>query len=173
MTTHSMRPQDIVVLLKIISLNGETWMNKELAAALFLSPAEISNSLHRSTISGLLDADRCRVRLQSLIEFLNYGLPYVFPQMPGGMAKGMPTGHSHDYLKDKIITSETLVWPDAENNHRGFSVQPLYPGAVRAAKSDARLYLYLALTDVLRMGKVREKALALEKLKEEFYEPSY
>ncbi|HTM66045.1 MAG TPA: hypothetical protein VL093_06985 [Flavipsychrobacter sp.] len=173
MVNSNMRPQDVVVLLKIISANRKSWMNKELAAELYLSTAEISNSLQRNAISGLFDADHKKIRLQSFTEFLIYGLPYIFPQTPGGMAKGMPTGHSHEYFKEKIVDSEIYVWPDVESGYRGLSVQPLYPGAVNAAKMDSKLYLYLALIDVIRMGKVREKELAIEKLKQEIYEPSY
>lgn len=168
-----MRPQDIVTLLKIIAIDGKSWMNKDLASELYLSPAEISNSLQRSTVSGLLNADRRKVRVQALTEFLIYGLPYIFPQIPGGMAKGLPTAHSHEFLKDKIISNDLFVWPDAESNYRGLSVQPLYPGAVKAAKKDPKLYLYLSLIDVLRMGKAREKSIAIEKLKQEFDESSH
>lgn len=148
-------------------------MNKDLANAVAISPAEVSNSLQRSSASGLLDLENRKVRVQALTDFLIYGLPYVFPQIPGGISRGLPTAHSHTYLKDKIMSNEMYVWPDAESGYRGHTIQPLYQGAVKAAKNDEKLYLYLSLIDVLRMGKVREKELAIAKLKQEFNEPSY
>ncbi|HTN21769.1 MAG TPA: hypothetical protein VL125_14900 [Pelobium sp.] len=48
-----MRPHDIVVLLKGICLEN-SWMNKDLASALFISNSEISESLNRSKIAGLI-----------------------------------------------------------------------------------------------------------------------
>jgi hypothetical protein len=166
-----MRPQDVVVLLKILCINSHNWMNKDLAADLFISPAEVSNSLQRSAVSGLLDMENKQVKVQALIEFLIYGLPFVFPQVPSGITRGKPTAHSHEYLKNKIVSNTIYVWPDAESNIRGMEVQPLYPNAVKAAQKDNKLYLLLAMVDVLRIGKAREKEIAINKLKKELNEP--
>ena len=148
-------------------------MNKHLAQELYLSTAEISNSLMRNANAGLLDMENKKVRSAALLEVLRYGVPYFFSQVPGGISRGMPTAHSHDYFKDKIISNEIYVWPDAESSVHGFCINPLYSGAINAAKKDCMLYLYLSLVDVLRIGKAREKEIAIEKLKTEFYEPSY
>ena len=58
------------------------------------------------------------------------------------------------------------MWPSASGQVRGQSIQPLYPSVVEAAKKDEKLYQLLALADVLRVGKVREKNLALKELKQ-------
>ncbi len=42
---NGMRPQDIVVLLKIIALKHDDWYNFDLAQALKISPSEISEVL--------------------------------------------------------------------------------------------------------------------------------
>lgn len=162
-----MRPQDIVVLLKIVSYGKGSWYSKDLARDLFLSTAEISNSLQRSIASGLIDSKKKTVKVQSLLEFLKYGIPYVFPEKPMSISRGLPTAHSHPFMKKQFASEQLYVWPDAGSNERGLSVQPLYSGAVDASKSDERLYLMLALVDVLRMGRPREKKVAyaeLEKL---------
>ncbi len=162
-----MRPQDIVILLKILCYGSENWYNKDLANELFLSGAEVSNALQRSALSGLIDSDRKRVRVQTVHEFLIYGLPYVFPEQPGSITRGIPTAHSHPFMKEKFISEQQYVWADGESDERGLSVRPLYAGAVNAAKKDQKLYLMLALVDVLRMGRAREKKIAivgLEKL---------
>ena len=163
-----MRPQDIVVLLKILCYNSSNWYNKDIAKDLYLSTAEVSNSLQRSALSGLIDTDKKRVRVQSLLEFLIYGIQYVFTQRPTNISRGIPTAHSHPFMKLQFSSEQTYVWPDAESDEKGFSVQPLYPGVVSAVKKDEKLYLMLALVDVLRMGKTREKEVAISKLKELF-----
>ena len=160
-----MRPQDIVILLKILCLKSTQWYSKDLAAALYLSTSEVSGSLARSAISGLIDTDKKKIRVQALLEFLNYGLPYVFPQHPGNISRGIPTAHSHPYMQQQFATETLYVWPNANSTTRGVSIQPLYPGAVKAALHDEELYLMLALVDVLRVGKVREKKVAFAKLK--------
>ncbi len=71
MLTHNgMRPQDVVVLLRIILFGDQKWLNKDLARLLYLSPAEITGSLERSFAAGLIDASKKNVYKQSLLEFL-------------------------------------------------------------------------------------------------------
>lgn len=161
-----MRPQDIVILLKIVCYQSPKWYNKDLSKDLLLSTAEVSNSLKRSMLSGLIDTDRKKVRVQALFHFLIYGIQYVFPERPNNIARGLPTAHSHPFMKSLFSSEQAYVWPDAESTEKGLSVQPLYPGVVSAVKKDEKLYLMLALTDVLRMGKTREKEAAITKLRE-------
>lgn len=54
---RGMRPQDIVVLLKILSLENNQWRVMDLAVQLSISQSEISEALHRNKIAQLLDAD--------------------------------------------------------------------------------------------------------------------
>ena len=164
--TIEMRPQDLVVLLKILCYCGRSWYHKDLAADLFLSTAEVSNALQRCTFSGLLDEDKKKVRTQALLEFLIHGAPYVFPERPNSISRGIPTAHSHPFMAAQFTSDQMYVWPDAASDSRGLSVAPLYAGAVNAVKKDDQLYLMLALVDVLRMGRVREKEIAIKKLKE-------
>jgi len=172
MSNNNMRPQDIVVLLKILSYKNAAWYSKDLANDLFLSTAEVSNSLNRSVASGLLDTAKRKVRARTLIEFIIYGLPHVFPQSPGSITRGIPTAHSYSAVKNKIISDELFVWPDPESNIKGYAVEPLYPGVVKAAKKDPNLYFSLAMVDILRLGKTREKKIAIGQLEKLLNEPS-
>ncbi len=159
-----MRPQDIVVLLKILCYGNNNWYSKTLANDLYLSSAEVSNSLNRNKIAGLIDAEKKNVRKQALFDFIVNGLQYVFPQRPSELARGLPTALSHPFMKNHFISEQKYVWPDAESDERGFSIQPLYPGVVSAVKKDERLYLMLAMIDVLRTGKTRDRKIAIEEL---------
>lgn len=163
-----MRPQDIVILLKIISKNAIPWQNKDLAHELFISQSEISDSLNRSALAGLIDHEKKKkVYRKSLIEFIEHGLHYVFPVLPGGMVNGLYTAHSHPFMQEKFSSELHYVWPDAKGEVRGLSIEPLYKEQVKAAQNDDNLYLMLALVDVVRVGRVREMELAINKLKEE------
>jgi len=162
---NGMRPHDIVVLLKIAAKGSAPWMMKDLASELGISPSEISESLHRSVFAGLLSPDKRRVMKAALLEFLQFGMKYVYPQQPGGMVRGMATAHSAPPLVDQIDSKEKLVWPFSEGKDRGHALEPLYSGAAKASQKDPKLYELLALTDTLRVGRVREKNIALTKLK--------
>jgi hypothetical protein len=164
---NGMRPQDIVVLLKIISGKETKWQNKDLASELFISPSEISESLHRSGIAGLIESEKKKkVFRQSLMEFIEHGLRYVFPALPGSMTNGVYTAHSHPFMKDHFPSDELpYVWAEPRGEVRGLLIEPLYKEQVKAAKQDEQLYLMLALIDVIRVGRVREVKLAVNELK--------
>lgn len=161
-----MRPLDIVVLLKIIALGQTEWLKKDLAEWLQISASEVSESLNRSEIAGLVDGTHRSVMRRSLLEFLQFGLRYVFPQQPGALVVGMPTAHSAPVLADSFVATEAYVWPDAFGSVRGQAIEPLYSTVPQACRQDARLYDLLALTDALRVGRAREIARAQTLLKD-------
>lgn len=132
----------------------------ELAHKLGISASEVSESLNRSKISGLIDNTKKKVNTRGLLELLIHGLKYVFPVEPGPVVRGIPTSYSAPPLNEKIRSNENIVWPYVNGNTRGQAVQPLYPSAVEAALKDQELYELLALTDVFRTGRIREKELA-------------
>lgn len=99
------------------------------------------------------------------MDLLQYGVPYIFPQQPGVEARGIPTAHSAEPLVQLISSSENYVWPYAKGHMRGHSILPFYPSVIQAVELDAQLYEYLALTDALRVGRARERNLALELLR--------
>jgi hypothetical protein len=169
-----MRPQDIVILLKITTFPGnERWKMMDLVKSLHLSQSEISESLHRSSLAGLVDAKKKNVMQLSLIEFLEHGIHYVFPQHPGALVRGLPTAHSHPFMRKKIVSTEAYVWPDPDGKTRGQAIEPLARSVVKAVQDDQSLYKLLALVDIIRVGKTRELKIALGELKNMIlHEPS-
>lgn len=161
-----MKPQDVVILLKIIALETDKWQQKPLAEALGMSQSEVSQSVARSHYAGLLYDNGKQVMKSALLEFLQFGLAYVFPQKPGAVVRGIATAHSAMPLLRQIDSAESYVWPYAKGNMRGQGIVPLYKSVPEAALNDQKLYELLALTDALRIGKAREKALAMEELKQ-------
>jgi len=160
-----MKPQDILILLKIVSTKNEAWSQKPMAEALCMSQSEVSESVARSKYAGLLEPQGKKVMKLALMEFLQYGIRYVFPQKPGPVVRGIPTSHSASPLKDEINSTEDFVWPYAKGTVRGHSIVPLYISVPEAALKDAALYELLVLVDALRVGRAREKELAIKELK--------
>jgi len=175
-----MRPQDIVVLLAITAINRKGWdrktlvpisiQNKFLAESLLISSAEISASLHRSSFSGLIDISSKKVLMQSLFDFIKFGIKYVFPVHPGPLVRGIPTAHSAEPLKSKLSFQEEMVWEDADGIVRGQSIIPLYTSVPSAVKNNILLYELLALTDSVRIGGARERELAITELEKRFFQ---
>ena len=162
---NGMRPQDIVILLKIIAMDGHDWQLSTLSSSLHISISEISESLHRSRLAGLIDFSKKKVNRQNFIEFLEFGVKYVFPVELGTMAKGVMTAHSHPSIKDKFISDINYIWPSATGECRGLIVEPFYPRQVDAVADDEIFYKLLALVDILRVGRVREIKYAIAELR--------
>lgn len=158
-----MRPQDIVILLDII-VRQEEWTMKDISQELNISGSEVSESLQRSCVAGLIDISKKNVMRNALIEFLKHGLRYVFPQTPGAIVRGIPTAYSAPPLRDMIRSGDKLVWPYPKGEERGQSVEPLYLKVVESALQNPKLYELLALVDALRVGRVRERELAAVEL---------
>jgi len=55
--------------------------------------------------------------------------------------------------------------PDSNGSDYGQAIEPLYSNQVKAAKEDSRLYEILAMLDVIRVGKNREKKVAINYLR--------
>ena len=168
---NGMRPQDIVILLKIILMEGKAWQYRDLSADLLIAVSEISGSISRSSASGLINSHTRQVNRLSFMEFIEFGLKYVFPAQAGRLVTGIPTAQSHDFYKERFSSDFLYVWPDPEGNTRGLSIEPLHVNVPKAAAKDADLYKLLAGIDILRVGKVREVALALKELKKIILEP--
>jgi predicted transcriptional regulator len=162
---NGMRPQDIVVLLKIIALQNKEWRNIDIANALNLSPSEVSEALNRSKIAMLIDGKKKHVNINSLKEFLIYGLKYVFPVEPGAIVRGIPTAHSAPPISENISQGRDIyVWPYAKGTTRGQAIDPLYKTIPEAAQKDKSFYELLAITDAFRVGRAREIKIAIEEL---------
>lgn len=185
----SMKGQDIVVLLKLISLqkNEETgggrlvirdsseeqvYSVRGLETSLGISKSEIHNSINRSIFSGLGIKDYATTRIRPnnriVYNFIVHGLKYVFPVKPGSITRGVPTMFAAPMLKGLLVSPGEYinVWPHAEGESMGHAVEPLFKSVPGAVQEDQFLYECLALIDAIRLGKPREAGLAAELLAE-------
>ena len=163
---HQMKPQDIVVLAKLIAMGNDGYVQILLAETLYMSQSEISSSLKRSHYAGLLINNGQEVERKLFFDFIQYGLGGVFPVHPGAVVRGTVTAHSGPPLNLEFVSGEKYVWPYAKGHSRGQSITPLYPTVPQAAHLDESLHELLALFDAVRAGRAREKNRALEILKE-------
>lgn len=162
---NGMRPQDIVVLLKIISMRDNKWRNIDIANSIGISPSEVSEALNRCKIAKLIDSKKRKVNINSFTEFLVYGLKYVFPTEPGAIVKGIPTAHSASPIKEHISSgTDVYVWANAKGTHRGQAIEPLYKTLPQIVQEDKLFYELLTIVDTIRVGRVREIQIAIDEL---------
>lgn len=170
-----MKGQDILLLLKLVSLENqqhsaeqaaEHFSMRALEQSTGISKSEVSNALNRCIAAGLAKLERNsgipRANTRALNEFLGHGLKYVFPVRPGPIARGLATAHAAPVLAGKLLSGgeHIHVWEDAQGSDMGQAVEPLFKSVPSAARQDEALYAMLALVDAIRLGNEREASLA-------------
>jgi hypothetical protein len=161
-----LKPQDIVILLKLVTIGNRQWSYSSLANELAMSPSEVHSGIGRVTAARLFDPQRKVPILKALLEFLVHGMKYAFPPERGSLTRGMPTSYAGPPLNNNLIQSDEPppVWPDPEGNVRGYEFSPLYRSVPRAAQQDNELYELLTLVDAIRDGRARERELAVKEI---------
>lgn len=164
----NLKPQDVLVLLKLVALGGRSWSYAWLAVQLGMSPSQLHAAVKRALAAQLAIRHEGTVvpQVRNLEEFLTHGLKYAFVPERGELTRGMPTAHAAPPLAQHFAsTSEPPpVWPDPEGQTRGMAFAPLYKLAPGAAREDPRLYELLVLVDAIRGGRAREHQLAIREL---------
>ena len=160
-----MKPQDILVLLKICIMAEDKWSIASLAESIAISASEVHAAINRLESSALLFSRK--PDFASVEEFVVHGLKYVYPPVIGKVCMGIPTAHSAPPLSNLVISDKTdmLVWPCEFGTARGQSLKPLYSSVPSAVKIDSKLHELLALVDAIRAGRAREKEIAINELK--------
>ncbi len=166
MSPH-LKPQDVLVLLKLVAIGERRWTYAGLAGELGMSASEVHGAIDRAQTARLY-ADVLRTVMHpNLLEFLVHGVRYAFPAQLGPPVWGLPTAHAAPPLNQLIVADEPLppVWEAADGTTHGLSVTPLYRSVPAAARRDPLLYELLACVDALRIGRVRERTAAAEMLR--------
>ena len=165
-----LKPQDVAVALKLVSLQGERIPYAALAKQMRLSPFEVHAAVQRLLAARLATEHTGTIRpsMAALRAFLIKGAPYAYPPVRGEATIGFPTSHAVSPLSELIQPSADLppVWPHPEGTSRGQAMLPLYENLPLAARDDRKLYELLALFDALRIGQARERELAKKLLEE-------
>ena len=162
-----LKPQDIVVLLKLSTPECKDWSFASLAADLYMSPSEVHAGIKRATAARLFDETRRKPVRKNLEEFLVHGVKYAYPPQHGALTRGIPTGYAAYPLNEKLAIGNNdvpPVWPHPEGDVRGYEFSPLYKSAPSAALKDKDLYALLAILDAIRDGRAREREMAIKEL---------
>jgi hypothetical protein len=161
-----LKPQDVVIMLKLIVLDGSEWSYPALAHELSMSASEVHAGVKRAVAARLMDMHRKIPFRSNLLEFLIHGVKYAYPPDRGGLTRGMPTSYAALPLRELIMQPDEPppVWPDPEGQVRGYEFSPLYGSVPHACKVDPKLYELLVLVDAIRDGRARERQIAIKEI---------
>ncbi len=163
-----LKPQDIVVLLKLTALGHSDWSYSLLASELGMSQSEVHAAIKRATAAQLAYKGAAKIapNTEHLFEFVAHGLKYMCAPVFGKVCTGIPTAFSAPSLRMRSPAAIKIpyVWPDPESEVKGLSFLPLYKSVPKAAKQDNELYILLALVDAIRGGCAIEQRQAKQEL---------
>lgn len=160
-----LKPQDLAVAFKLVTLAGKQVSYAALSQQLKLSPFEVHAAVQRLRLARLVvDREKGMVRpnMAALRAFVIHGAPYSYPPVKGEATIGFPTAHAAPPIKGRVQTSKSAgpVWPHPQGSTRGEALLPLYEKLPLAAIEDAPFYELLSLFDALRSGQAREREMA-------------
>lgn len=152
--------------LKLSLLRDNQVSYAALAKAMRLSPYEAHAAVQRLGAARLVvsGVEGNEIARSALLEFLLHGARFAFPPVVGEPTIGVPTAHGTAPLDKHFAIGGELppVWPHPQGSVRGNMLLPLYPRLPEAALADSQLYELLALFDAMRIGRARERKLAIE-----------
>lgn len=163
----ALKPQDILVVMKLLADDEKVLPYAQIALDLGMSVSEAHASVRRLQDGELVTSGERRINRRALYDFIVHGLRHVFPVRERGPARGIPTAWAAPVFEGKISGSSESkpVWPHATGTVLGPSVVPLYKSVPGAAVKNPRLYELLALVDAIRIGRARERRMATNELK--------
>ncbi len=164
-----LKPQDLLVLLKVAAHPPQRWTYAALGEALTISASEAHACVKRAVAGGLAvvtTRGEWEPVRPNLLEFLLHGVRYVWPAVAGPVKRGVPTAIGAEPLASllKSVPGDAPVWAHPNGSAKGPTLSPLYRTAPQAALADPALHRLLALLDALRVGRLRERQLATDLL---------
>lgn len=159
-----LKPQDLAVALKLVTLKGNWLPYAALGEAMHLSQFEAHAAVQRLAAAGLMVGIEGppQVVAAALRSFVIFGARYAYPPVRGGLTIGFPTAQALSAVRKLISASseQVTVWPHPEGKVRGQSLLPLYESLPLAAADAPAFHELLALFDLLRIGQARERNIA-------------
>lgn len=153
-----------------------------LGSSLGVSKTEVSASLRRcidnnllilmnsstNSLISLIDSD-WNVNKKALFELIKYAIPYLYPPKQLGLDYGVLTGFAAPVLKDELTSAGTsiYIWPSEYGTAFGQVLEPIYKTVAFASTHDQFVYNCFALIDAYRLGKAREKDIAIKLIEKE------
>jgi len=162
----SLKPQDVLVALKLVSIGDDQWSYTQLSKSLGISLGASHNAISHLLSAGLIyEKDELAIpSRQRLYDYLVHGVPSQYYPQRGPIVRGVLTAASAPPLValfPPTLGDVAVVWPVANGRAQGAALEPLYRTAPKAAAEDAVLYELLTLVDAVRMGQAEQRDRAV------------
>ncbi len=167
--TNQIQPLDVLVLLKLAATGREDLSVRELGRDLGgLPKSTVDVSVRRLRAHGLVREHEGKRQVNRLLarDLIEKAIRWLAPADVGRIDLGVATAHAAAPLAGRLMgDAEPVVMRLSEGPVRGRTVTPLHPNAPLAASRDPRLHELLAIVDALRIGRARDREVAIEELR--------
>jgi len=167
---QSLNVEKDIHFYEILSVRG-------LGASLGISKTEIGASLRRCVESNLLFISNSydavslanfnwKVNKKAIFNLIKHGVPYLYPPKLLGLDIGIPTGFSGPALLEEVTSAGNtkIIWSSEYGDVYGQVLEPIYKTVAFASYQDEFVYNCFTLIDAYRLGKAREKEIAINLL---------
>jgi len=171
-----LKPQDIMIALKIIAMGQREWKYSEAALELHMSPSEVHAGVKRLKKCCLVTEMVMKMGgseqklhlpdMENIKEFLRHGVRFAFPAVFTEPVSGLPTSYGVVHLFDGYDGERRYipVWEYEVGDYKGVGLKPLYKSVPYACVDDFRLYEFMALTDAMRTDDAVLRDFAWQKM---------
>lgn len=155
----------------------EMFSVRSLGASLGISKTEVSASLRRCSESNLLFLINnhgvislanlnWKVNKKAIFNLIKHAVPYLYPPKLLGFDIGIPTGFSGPALSEEVTSAgnSKIIWSSEYGEAYGQVLEPIYKTIAFASYQDEFVYNCFSLIDAYRLGKAREKDIAINLL---------
>ena len=99
-----LKPQDVLVVLKLVALGRKPWSYARLAVQLGMSTSQLHSAVQRALAAKLAvrQGDEIMPHLRNLEELLIHGLKYVFVPERGELTRGDANGACRTTLEPAL-----------------------------------------------------------------------
>ncbi|PLX67854.1 MAG: hypothetical protein C0603_06965 [Denitrovibrio sp.] len=171
-----LKPQDVMIVLKIVAMHQREWKYNEAALELHMSPSEVHAGVKRlkkccllneMTMGfGTVETKLHLPDIENIKEFLQHGLRYVFPTVTTEPVSGLPTSYGVVHLFEGYHSENSYipVWEHNVGDYMGVGVKPLYKSAPKACMDDFQFYELMSLAEALRSSDDKLHGYAWQKM---------
>ena len=165
-----LKPQDVLIACKLLSLRDSRWTFSTLAGSLFISMSESHQATERCKKAGILGISKNRLIVvkRKFFDLLTLAVPQIFYAIRGSIQMGTPTSVWAKPLVSRFPRESgddiPLVWPHDGGTTKGESLLPIYPTVPKIVGQDPSLYEMLALIEVIRTANIPDRRLAADML---------
>jgi hypothetical protein len=159
------------VLLKLISSGEPGTPVRDIASSIgSVSKSAVDVSLQRLKAHALIREGSSGRQINRLAarDLFEKAVQWIAPAVVGPYELGLATAYAAHPLADKLRSDEDedpVVMPVAEGPCRGRAVTPIHRAAPGAAKRDEKLHELLSIVDALRIGRARDREVAVSELR--------